>query len=165
MSRSTSLNFLDLFQEFRAVGEFARFAGNAWTWRMNPRARLPRAILLIPGFMAGDATLYPFANWLRSRGHQVHFSGILANADCPKRAMARLERILQDLFDRYDEKLVVIGHSLCGIYARELARRMPECVDQAVLLGSPIRNPAAHANPLVKMLATLTMRMQETARG
>ncbi len=162
---SNNLNFLNLFQEFKAVGEFARFAGNAWTWRMAPRTRRPRPILLIPGFMAGDATLYPFANWLRSRGHQVFFSGILANADCPKRAMERLGRILQDLFDRYDEKLVVIGHSLGGIYARELARRMPDCVEQTVLLGSPLHNPGNNANPFVKMLASLTLRMHEHAGG
>jgi PGAP1-like protein len=165
MSASTNLNFLNLFQEFKAVGEFARFAGSVWTWRMTPRTRRPRPILLIPGFLAGDATLYPFANWLRSRGHQVFFSGILANVDCPKRAMARLQRILQDLSDRYDEKLVVIGHSLGGIYARELARRMPECVEQTVLLGSPVRNPDSNANPFVKMLASLTLRMHETTRG
>jgi len=165
MSSSTNLNFLNLFQEFKAVGEFARFAGSAWTWRMTPQSRRPRPILLIPGFFAGDATLYPFANWLRSRGHQVFFSGILANADCPKRAMERLERILQDLYDRYGEKLVVIGHSLGGIYARELARRMPECVEQTVLLGSPVRGPARHAHPFVKMLASLTLQLHETARG
>jgi triacylglycerol lipase len=165
MSSSTNLNFLNLFQEFKAVGEFARFAGNAWTWRMTPRTRRPRPVLLIPGFLAGDATLYPFANWLRSRGHQVFFSGILANADCPKRAMDRLGRILQDLYERYDEKLVVIGHSLGGIYARELARRMPDCVEQTVLLGSPVKGPSDNANPFVQMLASLTLRMHENTRG
>ena len=165
MSSSTNLNFLNLFQEFKAVGEFARFAGSAWTWRMTPRAQRPRSILLIPGFLAADATLYPFANWLRSRGHQVFFSGIMANADSPKRAMDRLGRIVQNLYDRYDEKLVVIGHSLGGIYARELARRMPQCVEQTVLLGSPVQGPAHNANPFVKMLASLTLQLHETTRG
>ncbi len=164
MSSGTNLNFLNLLQEFKAFGEFARFAGNAWRWRTMPRAERPRPVLLIPGFLAGDVTLYPFANWLRSLGHQVFFSGILANADCPKRAMERLERILQDLSDRYDDKLVVIGHSLGGIYARELARRMPQYVEQTVLLGAPIRHPG-HSHPFVKMLAALTLRLHETARG
>jgi pimeloyl-ACP methyl ester carboxylesterase len=161
----SNLSFLDLFQELKAVGEFARFAGRAWTWQRAPRVAHPRPILLIPGFLAGDATLYPFANWLRARGHQVFFSGILANADCPRRVMPRLERILQRLFGRYGERLVVIGHSLGGIYARELARRMPECVEQTVLLGAPIREPGSNAHPFVKMLATLTLRLHETARG
>jgi triacylglycerol lipase len=164
MASSTNLNFLDLFQEFKAVGEFAHFASTAWMWRMKPRTQRPRPILLIPGFMAGDVTLYPFANWLRARGHQVFFSGILANADCPKRAMDRLDLILQKLFDRYDEKLVVIGHSLGGIYARELARRMPECVEQTILMGSPVRG-IRHSHPFVKMLGSLTLHFHESTRG
>lgn len=163
MSDSSNLNFLDLLQEFRALGEFARFAGRAWTWPFASRAQKPKAILLIPGFMAGDATLYPFADWLRSRGHRVFFSGILANADCPRRAIERLTRILKDLHGRSSEKLVVIGHSLGGIYARELARRLPECVEQVILLGSPLHDLQRNANPYVKMLALLTQRMHHHA--
>jgi triacylglycerol lipase len=158
---SNPLGFFDLIQEFGAVGEFARFANTAWTWRLTPRTQRPRVILLIPGFMAGDVTLYPFANWLRSRGHQVFFSGILANADCPRRAMDRLAGILQKQYERYDEKVVIIGHSLGGIYARELARRMPQYVEQIILLGSPVREPGLHSHPLVKLMGSLTMRMHE----
>jgi pimeloyl-ACP methyl ester carboxylesterase len=155
----TSLNFLDLLQEFRVVREVAQFAGRAWTWPIAQRADRARSILLIPGFMAGDATLYPFANWLRARGHQVYFSGILANTDCPRRAVDRLGRILTELSAKTKGKLVIIGHSLGGIYARELARRFPTLVDQVILMGSPIHEPHNHSNPFVKMLASLTQRI------
>jgi triacylglycerol lipase len=164
-AETSDLNFLNLLQEFRAVGEFARFFGQAWTWRFDRRAPKARSILLIPGFLAGDVTLYPFANWLRSRGHQVYFSGILANTDCPRRAIERLSNILFERHARAGEKLVVIGHSLGGIYARELGRRLPHCVEQVILLGSPIKDPHKHANPYVKMLALMTRRMRETGHG
>jgi len=162
---TTNLNFLNLLHEFRAVGEFARFAQRAWTWPFARRAGRPRSILLIPGFLAGDVTLYPFADWLRSRGHQVFFSGILANADCPRRVIARLERILRERGESADEKVVVIGHSLGGIYARELARRLPQHVDQVILLGAPIREPLRHSNPYVKMVALITHRLRESGHG
>lgn len=155
----TNLNFLDLLQEFRVVREVAQFAQSAWTWPITRRAGRSRSILLIPGFMAGDATLYPFADWLRARGHQVYFSGLLANADCPQRAVERLGRILSELGAKTQGKLVIIGHSLGGIYARELGRRFPKLVDQVILLGSPIHEPHKHSNPYVKMLATLTRRI------
>lgn len=158
---TSNLNFTNLLQEFRAVGEFAKFAGHALTWRLGSRAVKTRPILLIPGFMAGDATLYPFANWLRSRGHQVFFSGILANTDCPRRVVDRLTNIVLKRYARTEEKLVVIGHSLGGIYARELARRLPQCIEQVILLGSPIKDPHKHANPYVKMLALMTHRVRE----
>lgn len=164
MSRNdggTNLSFMDLLQEFRVVREVATFAQRAWTWPIARTAENKRSILLIPGFLAGDATLYPFADWLRARGHQVYFSGIMANTDCPVRALERLGRILQDRASRSGEKLVVIGHSLGGIYARELARRHPDLVDQVILLGSPIHEPHKHSNPFVKMLATVAMRVNE----
>src|SRR5215467_5824500 len=126
-AETTDLSFINLLQEFRAVGEFAKFAGHAWTWRLGGRPAKSRSILLIPGFLAGDVTLYPFANWLRSRGHQVFFSGILANAGCPRRVVDRLGTIVLERYARAGEKLIVIGHSLGGIYARELGRRLPEC--------------------------------------
>jgi triacylglycerol lipase len=158
----SGLNVMDLLQEFRVVREVAQFAQRAWTWPIAQRADRARSILLIPGFMAGDATLYPFANWLRARGHHVYFSGILANADCPQRAVDRLGRILTDLSGKIKGKLVIIGHSLGGIYARELARRFPALVDQVILLGSPVHEPHNHANPFVKMLASLTQRINGT---
>jgi len=158
----TNLNFMDLLHEFRVVREVAQFAGRAWTWPIAQRADRARSILLIPGFMAGDASLYPFANWLRARGHQVYFSGILANTDCPRRAVDRLGRILTELSVKTKGKLVIMGHSLGGIYARELARRYPTLVDQVILMGSPIHEAHNHANPFVKMLASLTQRITGT---
>lgn len=162
---TANLSFINLLHEFRAVGEFAKFAGHAWTWRLGGRTAKSRSILLIPGFMAGDATLYPFANWLRSRGHQVFFSGILANTDCPRRVIDRLTNIVTERYARAGEKLVVIGHSLGGIYARELGRRQPEYIEQVILLGSPIKDPHKRSNPYVKMLAMLTRYVRETGHG
>src|SRR4051794_17931767 len=51
--------------------------------------RLP--VLLIPGFLAGDASLTLLAGWLRRRGHPVTGSGIWVNADCAGREVERLE--------------------------------------------------------------------------
>jgi pimeloyl-ACP methyl ester carboxylesterase len=153
------LSFFSLLQEFRAMGEFAGFAHAAWGWGLYKRTDHPKSILLIPGFLAGDSTLYPFANWLRSRGHRVFFSGMMANLDCPKRAVERLERILAEQYQREGGRLVIIGHSLGGVYARELARRHPQQIDQIILMGSPIHEPMTHANPYVVMVARLTRRL------
>jgi triacylglycerol lipase len=157
---NNNLSFINLLHEFRAAGEFAGFASTAWMWRLGERAKRPKAILLIPGFLASDATLYPLANWLRSRGHRVFFSGILANADCPRRAVDRLGRILNEQYDKMAGKLVIIGHSLGGVYARELARRSPDKVEQIILLGAPIHEPLKHANPYVVMVARLTRHLR-----
>ena len=50
-----------------------------------------RPVLLIPGFMAGDASLGTMANWLRRAGYCTHRTGIRANLDCSEEACRRLE--------------------------------------------------------------------------
>ena len=59
---------------------------------LRPPRRQPGAppVLLIPGFMAGDASLLVLRSWLRLRGHPVAMSGIRLNVDCAERAMGRL---------------------------------------------------------------------------
>lgn len=163
---TTNLTFLNLLQELRALGEFVHFAHRTWTQPIGKADQEDaRSVLLIPGFLAGDPVLYPFSHWLRACGHRVFFPGILTNMDCPRHAIDRLSRILSDFSDQAQDKLVVIGHSLGGIYARELARRFPDRVEQVILLGAPIKEPLKHSNPYVRAIASLTRRVHESTRG
>ena len=123
-------SFLDLISELSAVGEFSRFASAAWTSRLVAPTQHPKALLLIPGFLAGDVTLYPFGDWLRSCGHRVFFPGMLANTGCPRLAVDRLLHLVREHHNRKGEKMVVIGHSLGGIYARE--EGLPEDIWKAI---------------------------------
>jgi pimeloyl-ACP methyl ester carboxylesterase len=96
-------------------------------------------VLLIPGFMAGDASLTMLAGWLRRRGHTVRLSGIRINAGCAGRELTRLERVLAG----FEEPAIVIGQSRGGTLARALAVRHPEAVAAVVMLGSPVLDPLA----------------------
>src|SRR5690348_8391508 len=74
----------------------------------SPVRAAPRApVLLIPGFMAGDASLTLLASWLRRRGHAVRMSGMRINAGCAGRDLTRLEQVLGD----FDEPVIIIGQS------------------------------------------------------
>lgn len=118
-------------------------------WQRLAREQSGSKILMIPGFCSGDQSLYPLAWWLRGCGHRVFFAGIWWNTGCPRDTLERLTEALSKLYSTDDEKLVLIGHSLGGIYARELARRAPEMAERAILLGSAIRHPLTSTNPLV----------------
>jgi pimeloyl-ACP methyl ester carboxylesterase len=96
-------------------------------------------VLLIPGFMAGDASLTALAGWLRRRGHQVRGSGMLFNVGCAGRELARLEEKLAQL----DGPVIVIGQSRGGTLARALAAGHPDKVAGLVTLGSPVLDPLA----------------------
>jgi predicted esterase YcpF (UPF0227 family) len=137
--------------------EFLPLAGR---WTMRPRRRAERIskIMMIPGFMAGDASLYPLAIGLRAMGHQIFFAGIWSNVDCPRQTMERLARALESSFYIDGRKVVLVGHSLGGIYGRELARRFPQMIERTILLGSAIRAPLDHSNPFVRMWFMATRR-------
>src|SRR5256885_434597 len=80
-------------------------------------------VLLIPGFMAGDASLLVLREWLRKRGHRVALSGIRANVDCAERVIGRLQDVLTALADDAGRPVAVIGQSRGGALARALAVR------------------------------------------
>ena len=77
---------------------------------------------------------------LRSQGHQVFYAGIWMNADCPAKTLERLRKRIHEVSIQTGRKVAVIGHSLGGIYARELARMEPDLVEQVFLLGSPVKH-------------------------
>jgi pimeloyl-ACP methyl ester carboxylesterase len=99
----------------------------------------PLPVLLIPGFMAGDASLTFLAGWLRRRGHAVRGSGMLFNVGCAGRELSRLERVL----DEMDDRVIVIGQSRGGTLARALAAGHRDQVAGLVTLGSPVLDPLA----------------------
>jgi pimeloyl-ACP methyl ester carboxylesterase len=96
-------------------------------------------VLLIPGFMAGDASLTALAGWLRRRGHEVRGSGMLFNVGCAGRELGRL----QEKLDEFDGPVIVIGQSRGGTLARGLAAGHPDQVAGLVTLGSPVLDPLA----------------------
>jgi triacylglycerol lipase len=107
-----------------------------------------RPVLLIPGFMAGDASLGTMAQWLRRAGYCTHRTGIRANLDCSEEACKRLEARLEHMAGRHDERVVIIGQSRGGVFARALAARRPDLVSAIVTLGSPTQSMLA-VHPLV----------------
>ena len=50
---------------------------------------------------------------------------------------AALERRVSDWRERHGEPVVLVGWSLGGLFAREIAKRHPDCVAKVVTMGSP----------------------------
>jgi triacylglycerol lipase len=113
-----------------------------------PAAPDPQPVMLIPGFLTGDAQLAALGSWLRRCGHRTHRSGIRLNVDCSAAATQRLEQRLEEFVHLQGEPAVLIGQSRGGLFARALGLRRPDLVSRVVTLGSPHRNPFA-AHPFV----------------
>jgi pimeloyl-ACP methyl ester carboxylesterase len=112
-------------------------------------------VVLVPGFMAGDASLIPLARALRERGHRTYRSRIHANVGCTAAAAAQLESRLESVVVRRGRRVTVVGHSLGGLLARGLVVRRPDLVSGIVTLGSPMLAPGAHHAALTRSLDAL----------
>ena len=96
-----------------------------------------RAVMLIPGFLAGDGSLATMTHWLRQNGYHTRRAGIRANVGCSEEACARLEARLEGFAEHTGQKVSIVGQSRGGTFARALAVRRPDLVEGIVTLGSP----------------------------
>jgi triacylglycerol lipase len=144
---------LDLMRESSVVLEAGRYAVESFDerrrrWTTSYAARgLPRTeepVILVPGFMAGDATLSAMRRALRRRGFRAYRSHIHANVGCTLAAAAELETRIESIAIKRQSRVHIVGHSLGGMLARGLAVRRPDLISGIVTMGSPMLAPGAH---------------------
>ena len=91
--------------------------------------------LVIPGFVAHDRATLALRRALAAEGWRVHGWEMGVNWGARADTIARLKRRLDDISK--SEKVLLVGWSLGGLFAREVARAFPERVRAVVTLGSP----------------------------
>jgi triacylglycerol lipase len=126
--------------ELRYCFELARLLADPVFLR-PARSAYAGAVLLVPGFMAGDSSLTVLAGWLRRRGIRASHAGILMNTDCGERETQRLEARVRRLAEDTGERVVLVGQSRGGELARAVAARSADTVSTLVMLGSPVMGP------------------------
>jgi pimeloyl-ACP methyl ester carboxylesterase len=154
---ATASPIAPLWGEVRYGGELARLLASREFRSVKKRDDAP-PVLLVPGFMAGDASLRVLRQWLVRRGHRVHMSGFRANVGCAAELVARLDEQLHALASETEQSVYLIGQSRGGVLARALAVRNPDAVAGLATLGSPVNDGLAVAPPVlrtVRWLATL----------
>ena len=103
---------------------------------------LPRGdghpVMVFPGMGASDVTTMPLRRFLRQP--RLRHPGVGAGASTSARVPACIERCADDiraLAERHGQPVSLIGWSLGGIYARELAKLHPSATRCVVTLGTP----------------------------
>lgn len=97
----------------------------------------PAPVMLLPGFGAHPARMRPMAEALTRAGHRVHDWGLGFNfGPTPENfafLLARVTRIARE----EGRPVALVGWSLGGLFAREMAKRRPGQVALVITLGSP----------------------------
>lgn len=113
-----------------------------WQARRAPRhAALPegssRPVMLLPGFGTHPARMKPLGRVLEALGHRVSDWGLGFNFGPTEERFERLCERVSAMARKEGEPLVLVGWSLGGVFAREVARRHPEAVRLVITMGTP----------------------------
>ena len=95
--------------------------------------------ILVPGYMADDYSMWPLGKFLQHLGYNVFYPDMGRNRGNVDNDIPILGQRIGDIYVELDNKQVtVLGWSLGGVLAREVARLFPEYVREVITFGTPI---------------------------
>ena len=134
-----------LLAEIRGVFEF-----NASLMMAPLLMRAPKGdghpVLALPGFLASDISMAPLRRYLKELGYDVYAWQMGRNLGGLSRMRTLLRERLAEIHASTGRKVSIVGWSLGGVYARDLARHMPDVVRYVITLGSPFANDVRATN-------------------
>jgi pimeloyl-ACP methyl ester carboxylesterase len=134
-----------LLAEVRGIFEF-----NASLLLSPLLMRAPRGdghpVLTLPGFLASDLSMTPMRRYLRELGYDAYAWKMGRNVGGVSRMRAALKDRLTEIHAATGRKVSIIGWSLGGVYARDLALQAPDMVRCVVTLGSPFAGDVRATN-------------------
>ncbi|MFK7976972.1 MAG: lipase family alpha/beta hydrolase [Halioglobus sp.] len=128
---------LALTEAHRAVAEFLSLSLSKGRLLKHAPKGDGHPVMLLPGFLGGDGYGRSMRNFLAKLGYSVHGWGQGRNLGPRDGVLEALEERIVELSDHYGQSISLVGHSLGGIFAREIAREHPDLVRQVISLGSP----------------------------
>jgi pimeloyl-ACP methyl ester carboxylesterase len=140
--------------EWRAFWEFAAVLP-AWPALQQAPMSDGHSVIVFPGLAASDSSTVPLRKYLSSLGYDV--VGWQQGSNFGPRAgvLEAIKKLLIETHEASGRKVSLIGWSLGGIYAREIAKELPDCVRCVISLGTPFAgNPrSTHAWRLYEMVS------------
>jgi pimeloyl-ACP methyl ester carboxylesterase len=112
----------------------------AMPWLRSAPRGCGSPVLVLPGYLASDIATRALRWFLRERGHHVHGWRLGRNLGPAPETVQGLAARLIALHERHGQRVAIVGWSLGGIYARELARHFPDHVRHVITLGTPFRD-------------------------
>ncbi|MFT5885553.1 MAG: putative esterase [Arcticibacterium sp.] len=102
-------------------------------------------VMVVPGLMGTDLSTKMLRSFLNKMGFRTFGWEMGRNkgrfADLP-----RLIEKIKNLHEGSGQKIVLIGWSMGGIFAREVSKQIPQAIKQLITMGSPFGNIHAPNN-------------------
>jgi pimeloyl-ACP methyl ester carboxylesterase len=142
--------------ESRALLEVASLPGALPLLMTAPRGD-GHPVLLLPGFMGSEGSLFALEMFLRNRGFAVQTWGLGRNVGFRPGHASAIEQKIRYMHHESGRKVSLVGWSLGGVFALYGAHQAVDSVRNVVTLGSPITVDASGSAvpPLLKALYRL----------
>ncbi len=133
------------------------------TWPLLATARRGdgHPVLVLPGLLTGDPATLLLRNVLRALGHNVFRWSLGTNRGSTDRVVRELRSRVAELHQSSGQRVSLVGWSLGGLYAQELARATPGSIRGIVTLGSPVVRGA----PWVRTASGIIDRLTPLSTG
>lgn len=141
--RAPALHLL-LAEPTRAALEFGLLGAGLPLLAAAPRGDA-HPVMVLPGMAANDRSTCALRRFLSRKGYAAYGWEQGRNIGSTDILAPLLDR-LRELRRRHGAKVSLVGWSLGGIYARELAKLAPDQVRFVITLGSPFRGPYKVSN-------------------
>ncbi|PKH42098.1 Alpha/beta hydrolase family protein [Nocardioides alpinus] len=126
--------------EVRAALDAARLVGATPRLVSAPRGD-GHLVVDIPGWKAPEISGAPLRYYLRRLGYDARGWGFGTNTGSVRRDIERLAAQVVELVEEKGAPASLVGWSLGGVIAREVARRHPDAVDRVITYGTPVGGP------------------------
>ena len=153
---STSWSFVGL-EPMRAVLEYARMQ------MMNTTAFPPgdgHPVVIFPGLASNQNSIAPLREFCRRLGYTAYDWGLGVNTGPQGDVGAWIEQLsrhIREVTSAHGQQMSLIGWSLGGIYAREVAKKLTGRVRQVITIGTPFGGNAEQ-NDLAWMFRSSSVR-------
>lgn len=145
LSRKGPALFWTLTEGMRASAEVTSFIALRRLMTKLPKGD-GHPVIFFPGFVASDRSTKPMRRLLGDLGYKTYGWGLGRNLVFNDIREAKMNALLKRVYMQHGQKVSVVGWSLGGVFAREVAKTYPEMVRSVITLGSPISGDIDHSN-------------------
>lgn len=131
--------------EGRAIVEFGAFLCATPLMSMAPRGD-GHPVIVFPGFLTSDRATRLLRRFLQRRGYVVSGWGLGLNVGPSPGVERGMLDLVSELNETHRRKVSLVGWSLGGVYARQLAKLLPDRVRSVITLGSPFASGPKSTN-------------------
>lgn len=97
-----------------------------------------QSVFVLPGFGADGRSTWPLRRYLAALDHDARDWGFGANLGAVPESVESMGERVREAAEETERPVALVGWSLGGYIAREVARDLPESVSRVVTFGSPV---------------------------